>query len=87
MLNFLTGEVNADSDIDTTQVEKLLENSLWYVKVKDKTSVKIDYKKYEMDESLKGEFVRKVYADENLDEQTKNQIIKYGFAALSGKEL
>lgn len=83
----LTGEVNADSDIDTTQVEKLLENSLWYVKVKDKTSVKIDYKKYEMDESLKGEFVRKVYADENLDEQTKNQIIKYGFAALSGKEL
>lgn len=83
----LKGEVPVDSDIDADTVRSQISHLLKYVKVKDKTTIEINTKDYEKDESLKGEFVRSVINDDKLDEETKKVIIKCGFDALSGKEL
>ncbi len=83
----LTGEVSVDLEIDETIIEHQIKDMVFYAKVKNKTSIGIDYSQYELDESLKGEFVRTVYADSTLSEEEKATIIKYGIDALAGKEI
>ena len=43
--------------------------------------------KYANDESLKGWFIRLVNDSDELDEETKGQIVKMGLNALSGEEI
>ena len=47
----------------------------------------MDYSRYQLDKSLKGEFVRRVQAAEDLSEDEKAIVIKYGILALSGEEI
>lgn len=42
---------------------------------------------YEGDQSLKGEFVRRVLADGSLDERRKRDIISVGLKALEKREI
>ncbi len=62
-----------------------LENyfSFFYFSIKNNTKRKIDYKKYENDLSLKGEFVRCVLANKELTEDEKNEIIFLGLKSLN----
>ena len=46
----------------------------------------IDYKDYEKDASLKGEFIRMVRASD-LSEEEKAQVIRTGLLALQGEEI
>ena len=46
----------------------------------------MDYSAFALDESLKGEFVRTVMAAEDLQEEEKAEIIRYGIQALAGEE-
>ena len=40
-----------------------------------------------LDQSLKGEFVRQVMADEALAEEDKKIMIRYGLQAIAGEEV
>ncbi len=79
----LTGEVDYTVDDLVADVEKYLSGDCLFVRVKDRTRKKIDVRAYDGDTSLKGEFVRTVYAAD-YPEEDKARIISYGLKALSG---
>lgn len=81
----LFGEIEENIDIDIDYLSQKLSQDFYFVKIKDKTTVKINYDLYKNDVSLKGEFVRLL---ENLDieDEKKSKIISTGIKALLGKE-
>lgn len=83
----LIGEINFDVDRLADDVEKMLADICYFVSVKDKTSKKIDITQYAKDLSIKGEFIRTVYAQTNLSDEDKMTIINCGLKALDGKEI
>lgn len=83
----LTGDVNFGVDKLAYDVEKLLDGECYFVSVKDKTSRIIDISKYENDLSVKGEFIRTIYAQTDLNNEEKMTIINCGLKALNGKEI
>ena len=83
----LSGHVDIHTEKDIITIQKLLEDTCWYVEVKDETEFSFDYGEYAKDASLKGEFVRLVYQNENLDEMQKAEIIRCGIAALAMEDV
>ncbi|MCF0145765.1 MAG: hypothetical protein HUJ73_04170, partial [Eubacterium sp.] len=81
----LTGETDVDSEISTGLLQKRFEDRCYFLKVKDQTTLHVDYRDYALDASLKGEFVRLVSRDPSLEEQEKAEIIRCGIRALSGE--
>ena len=82
----LVGEVDIDWEIDTSFLEKKYGSIYYYVKICNKTKIKIDYMSYENDASLKGEFIRLVLS-EDLPEETKQKIIMTGIKVIRGEEI
>ena len=82
----LHGELDASIDDLESDVKKYLSASALYIDVKDLTKKKIDVSKYENDMSLKGEFVRLVYASDLTDDE-KAKVLSYGLKSLSGVEV
>lgn len=80
----LCGVCKENAEIDKTYIEHKFQNRFFFVKLKDQTTMFIDYAKYEKDISLKGEFVRKV-KKLDLSETEKSKIIKMGINAILGK--
>ena len=76
----------ATDDEDLEMFRKHLEERFWFVKVKDTTGIELRAEDYVGDISLKGEFIRKVMAEE-LPEELKTRVIECGLAALSGQEV
>ncbi len=83
----LTGETDPDFELNLTQLEKDFEDSFYFVRVSDRSRPRIDYSAFEHDLSLRGEFVRTVRARDNLSEEDKAAIIRYGFKALADGEV
>ena len=83
----LIGEVDFDVDRLAADVEKMLADACYFISIKDKTTRKIDIAKYENDLSIRGEFIRTVYADKKLSDEEKIIIINCGLRALDGKEI
>ena len=81
----LEGNVDETCEKDITTMEKLLEDTCWYVEVKDETQMTVDYDLYAKDASLKGEFVRLVYGNNAYTALEKAEIIRCGLAALNGE--
>jgi len=52
----------------------------------DHSGIKIDYDNFLYENSVKGELVRLVKADDTLDDDTKAAIIAIGIKALTGEE-
>ena len=82
----LTGETELGSERDIKYLTKKFEQEFYYIKIYDRTKVKIDYMKYKYDATLKGEFIRLVLSQDLTDEE-KNEIISTGIKALSGEEV
>lgn len=82
----LTGEVNIECEIDTAYLMKLFEDRFYFLKIYDETKPYVDYDAFALDISLKGEFVRTVMKDEELDETQKAEIIRCGIQILTGGE-
>ncbi len=84
----LSGEVSLDAEFDTLYIAKMLDNDYYYLTVKDKTSVSIDYNSFAYDKTMKGEFVRLVKAEQeagNLSEEDAAAIIRTGVLLLAGE--
>lgn len=83
----LVGEIPFDSSFSEKDLESYFKGHAYFINVKNKTLPLIDPQKYQNDLSLKGEFVRDVYANKDLSEEDKKRIIALGLKALEGREL
>lgn len=81
----LTGRVDINSEKDINYLLKKYSDEFYFIKIYDKTTLKINYMDYENDASLKGEFIRMILK-EDLTEEEKKDIIITGIKALSGEE-
>ena len=82
----LYGEVNVECELDTSFLEEQFADYFYFLKVTDETKLLVNYKDYEGDISLKGEFVRLVSASD-LTEEEKSMVIRAGILALQGEEI
>jgi len=82
----LTGERKADFDIDIYGLTSYLLESFFFVKIYDKTVLKINIEDYLNDKSVRGEFIRTVW-ESDLDFQTKQKVIMCGINAFKGEEI
>lgn len=80
----LKGVHKADFYIDKLYIESKLQENFFFIKVVDKTELKVDLVDYEFDKSVRGEFVRSVW-ESNLTNEEKNSIIMCGLSALKGE--
>lgn len=83
----LTGRVDVTCEKDTDFMAQKLEDDFFFLKITDETKLSVDFDSFLLDESLKGEFVRQVRAAEELSEETKSVVIRYGLQALSGEDI
>ena len=82
----LVGEVDMDSEINCEFLQDMFEDYFYYEQVEDQTKIRINYRDYEKDVSLKGEFIRMIL-NSDMDEEQKSEIIRCGIQALSGEEI
>ena len=83
----LTGKTDVECEKNLELLEKQFENEFYFVKIQDDTTFEIDYEIYAHDESLKGEFIRLVKSKNDLSEEDKAMIIRFGIQALRGEEI
>jgi len=81
----LVGEKEERLDIDEEDLLRKLSNIFFFVKIKDKTSLKIDVEALALDKSLRGEFIRGVL-NSDMDNLRKSKVIMCGIKALKGEE-
>ena len=82
----LEGEVDVESEINCDFLKDMFEDYYFFEKVYNRTKLRMNYKDYQKDVSLKGEFIRMVLGSD-LDEERKSEIIRCGIQALSGEEI
>ena len=72
---------------DTGALLTRFSDKFYYFEVKDSSRLAINPDDFKHDKSLKGEFIRSVSADTDIDEETKEKIIACGINALMGEDL
>lgn len=82
----LKGSYTVDTNKDTEQLLSYLQNTFFFARLEDMSSMQINAEDYKNDISLKGEFVRKTLYSQ-LSEDEKQAVIMYGIRALRGEEL
>ena len=83
----LTGEIDIECEKNIDFIEKTFEARFYHVKTSDRSVYKVNFEDYRYDKSLKGEFVRKVMAEEGLSDIRKAEILHIGFKAIAGEEI
>ena len=71
---------------DISAITRVFENKFYYFEVKDVSRISVNPDDYRYDRTLKGEFIRLVYADNALDEETKRAVVECGVFALMGED-
>lgn len=82
----LTGTYTAEVNKDIEFMHKALADRVYFLKIKDKSSLLINAGDYKYDKTLKGEFIRTVLAGDKSDDD-KEKIIACGLAALKGEKI
>lgn len=83
----LTGEVDVNCEKNIDLLTRRFSDRFYFLKIYDETKYKINAADYRLDESLKGEFVRNVLAADDIPEEEKMAVIRYGIHALAGEEI
>lgn len=82
----LIGRFSLTMEKQISFTEDKLKEKYYFVKIKDKSTLKLEEKDYMLDMSLRGEFIRKVMASD-LSDEDKESVILLGVKALEGEEL
>lgn len=82
----LTGTINETTYLDMGFLTSNFSSRFYLWKLINNTSIVVDYASYQLDISLKGEFVRMVQ-ESSLSDLEKGQIISRGLRAIQGKEV
>lgn len=81
----LVGEMELEGEKDLALIEKQFENQYYFFKLVDETSFQLRAEDFAFDASLRGEFVRAVMSREDLTEEEKTRVVRYGIKALAGE--
>lgn len=82
----LVGDYTIKTEKHLSLIQSNLEPKFFYITIKDKSRLKIDFDKYAQDVSIAGEFVRQVRAS-SLPEDEQRRVIELGLHALAGEEV
>lgn len=82
----LKGEHPLSFVVDLLYLKTKLKDLFFFSKIYDESTLKIDKDDFELDKSIKGEFVRAVLGS-SLDEAEKDRVIMCGIKALKGEDL
>ncbi len=83
----LCGKVDVDCEKNIDLISRYFDGSFYCHKLEDQTVTEIDYREYEKDMSLKGEFVRLLEKQTELDEADRMAVIRCGLQVLKGEEI
>ncbi len=83
----LTGELDILAEKNLSFITAQLSPLFYYIKLEDDTSRRVDYQNYKNDRSLKGEFIRSVRDDAQLEEGIKPEVIEAGIRLLMGESI
>lgn len=81
----LVGERAPSFNVDIDMLTAEYKERFYYFEVKDESRLRICKEDYELDKSLKGEFIRLALARDGLPEEDREEIIKLGLSALLGE--
>ena len=81
----LSGSLDEEYEPNREYIRQLLLDSYPHLRLEDSIHYETDYRKYEKDISLKGEFIRTVMDDDELTGQERTAIIRMGLKALLGE--
>lgn len=79
----LTGSLPEDFLLSAARIETILENKYFYIKIKDKTGIRMNPALLQKEISIKGLFVKNILACE--DETLREAALKYGLKAFEGE--
>lgn len=84
----LVGKTNMNElvDIDIRRIKREFDDKFYFFKLKDNTTVEIDYASFANDKSLKGEFIR-LLEKQDISDEDKSLIVELGIKALKGENL
>lgn len=82
----LTGATDVNCEKNIEYISMMFSDKYYYFKLYDHSCVRIDYDNLLYENSVKGELVRLVKADDTLDNDTKAAVIAIGINALMGEE-
>lgn len=80
----LVGERDIESELDTASITTRFMHRYYYFECRDESRVRISSDAFINDKTLKGEFIRGVFADESLSDEEKQKVISMGLRALHG---
>lgn len=83
----LTGTLDVECEKDVEYILTRFKSQFYFVKIYDDTTLRINVEDYMLDQSLKGEYVRKIMQDSSISEEDKAIIIRYGLQAIAGEEV
>ena len=85
----LVGEIEDGVKLSLTEITTRVADSVYFIKLRDKTKIKLDFDAISQENTLKGVFVKKMLAKlENADEQEKEKLLyalNIGIKAFSGE--
>lgn len=83
----LTGELENTVEFNINDIEAAFANEFFFVHVKDETLTNIKIEDYINDTSLKGEFIRSVFANEDYTDEEKQKIAAVGLRFIDNREV
>lgn len=83
----LSGQYEPETNKDLDALRTAFEHRFFFVKVVDESTLRIDPEAYKNDVSLRGEFVRLVFADTELNEEDREYILNCGLRAFAGEKV
>ena len=83
----LTGTLDVECEKNVDYLLSRFKDRFYFLKIYDETGLQVTVEDYMLDESLKGEFVRLVMDAEDIAEEDKRVIIRYGLQVIAGEEL
>lgn len=81
----ISGERDENFDLDLDGLKNYLEADFFFVKIQDKSTLKINESDFDADKSMRGEFIRTVLSMD-MSEEDKKSVIVCGLKALKGEE-
>ncbi len=83
----LTGNVDVECEKNVEILTQQFAPAYYFLKIQDQSALCVDFHLFAKDESLKGEFVRTVWAADGLGQEEKAAIIRCGIQALGGETI
>ena len=81
----LEGTLPENFRLSASRLQTMLEDKYFYIKIKDNTKPEINLELLQQEISIRGLFVKNILAQEDISEELRNDVLKYGLQAFDGE--